>query len=107
MRGNGLEDKSFVSENQIEIEKGTLLGKVTDLPQLVEQLLDHYDQEGHLTRHDGAIPDNEVWVKIGGDHGGGSFKYTLQIANLKNTNSKHNTCLLVILDCKDSPDNLL
>ncbi len=27
-----------------------------------------------LTWHDGAIPSNEIWVKLGGDKGRGSFK---------------------------------
>ena len=30
----------------------------------------------------------------------------LQIGNLKNANSKHNTCLLILAECKDTPDNL-
>ena len=27
-----------------------------------------------LTWHDGTIPDNEIWLKLGGDKGGGYFK---------------------------------
>ena len=69
-------------------------------------LLDKYDKQGRLTWHDGAIPDDEIWVKIGGDHGGGSFKLMLQIANLHNPNSKFNTCLIQMVECKDSAENL-
>ena len=43
---------------------------------------------------------------MGSDHGGGSFKLTLQIANIANPNSKHNTCLLLISNRKDIPENL-
>lgn len=32
--------------------------------------------------------NNEIHVKIGGDHGGGSFKLSFQICNTKNPNSK-------------------
>ena len=35
--------------------------------------------------------NNEIHVKIGGDHGGGSFKMSLQIVNTANPNSKDNT----------------
>ena len=30
----------------------------------------------------------------------------LQVANVRNPNSKHNTCLLTVAECKDTPDNL-
>ena len=29
---------------------------------------------GRLTWHDGIIPDTEIWVKLGGDKGGKTFK---------------------------------
>lgn len=32
-----------------------------------------------LTWHDDNIPRDEVWVKIGGDKGGGSFKMSFQV----------------------------
>ena len=51
-------------------------------------------------------PEDEVWVKLGGGHGGGTFKLMLQIANVERSNSKHNTCLLAIAECKDTPDKL-
>lgn len=56
--------------------------------------------------HENTIPEDEVWIKVGADHVGGSFKITLQIANVRNPNSKLNTCLLLVADCKDSPENL-
>ena len=48
----------------------------------------------------------KIWVKVGGDHGGGSFKTMLQVANLPHANSRKNTFLLSIVNCKDTPQNL-
>ena len=36
-------------------------------------------REGTLTWHDGTIPDDEIWLKLGGDKGGGYFKMNFQI----------------------------
>ena len=36
---------------------------------------------GLLMWHDGGIPADEVWIKIGGDKGGSSFKMNFQIVN--------------------------
>ena len=33
-----------------------------------------------LTWHDGSIPRDEIWVKLGGDKGGGSFKMSFQVS---------------------------
>ena len=38
-----------------------------------------------LTWHNGEIPTNEVWVKLGGDKGGSSFKMNFQ--NVINPNT--------------------
>ena len=46
---------------------------VKDIPSFVSSLLDKNAQTGRLTWHGGAIPEGEIWVKIGADHGGGSF----------------------------------
>ena len=46
--------------------------------------------------HDGTIPSNEVWVKIGGDKGCGSFKLNMQVVNVTKPNSTRNSCLLAI-----------
>ena len=52
------------------------------------------------------IPDDEVHVKIGGDHGGGSFKMTYQIANVNNPNKLDNTVIFSIFEAKDTRANL-
>ena len=41
--------------------------------------------------HDGAIPESEVWVKFGGDKGGGSVKLNFQMVNVPHPNSVNNT----------------
>ena len=84
----------------------TPVATITDIPQYVTELLDQCDMENQLTQHNSTISKDEVWVKLGGDHGGGTFKLMLQIANLRKPNSKYNTCLLAIAECKDTPDNL-
>ena len=38
---------------------------------------------------------NEIHIKIGGDHGGGSFKISFQVANVENPNQKDNTVVLL------------
>ena len=39
-----------------------------------------------LTWHDGVISADEIWIKIGGDKGGGSFIMNFQICNVSNPN---------------------
>ena len=50
--------------------------------------------------------NNEVHIKIGGDHGGGSFKMSYQLANQKNPNSKANTVVFSLFEAKDNKINL-
>ena len=59
-----------------------------------------------LTWHNGAIPPDEIWVKIGGDKGGGSFKMNFQIVNVAHPNSPANTCIFCIFMAYDSVTNL-
>ncbi len=52
------------------------------------------------------IPEDEIWIKIGGDKGGGSFKMNFQICNVKSPNSKNNTCIFMLFEASDSVSNL-
>ena len=52
------------------------------------------------------IQNNEIHVKIGGDHGGGSFKMSYQIANVHNPNSTDNTIVFSIFEAKDYRSNI-
>ena len=54
-----------------------------------------------LTWHNGAIPESELWVKLGGDKGRGSFKFNLQLANMETPNSMKSTALLSVFKAGD------
>eukprot|EP00731_Ephydatia_muelleri_P005990 Em0003g238a len=41
---------------------------------VVVELLEENQRTGWLTWHDGVIPASEIWLKLGRDKGGGSFK---------------------------------
>ena len=63
-------------------------------------------REGTLTWHDGTIPDDEIWLKLGGDKGGGYFKMNFQIINTPAPNSVHNTCVFSYFEASDTLSNL-
>ena len=61
---------------------------------------------GKLTWHDGLIPEGEIWMKLGGDKGGSTFKLNIQILNIQNPNSKKNTCVTAMFEASDTITNL-
>lgn len=86
--------------------KNTPVVSISDLPTFVSNLLNQYQEKEKLTWHNQTILDDEIWIKIGGDHGGDSFKLVLEVANIENPNSKENTFLIRMVECKDSNENL-
>ena len=60
---------------------------------------------GRLTWHD-VIPSDEVWIKLGGDKGGGTFKMSFQIVNVPSPNCPQNTCVFCCFEADDSVPNL-
>ena len=60
---------------------------VTDLAGCVMDTLDKFEAQNLLTWEDIAIQEDKIWLKVGGDHGRGSVKMSLQIANIKSQNS--------------------
>lgn len=58
-----------------------------------------------LTWHDGRIPCDEIWVKLGRDKGGSSFM-SFQIINVMHPNSIQNTCVFAVFEAPDSVFNL-
>ena len=48
----------------------------------------------------------EIQVKIGGDHGGKSFKACYEICNTEKPNSKDNTIVYSLFEAKDYRSNL-
>ena len=61
----------------------------------------------HKTSPNGpSLPENEIWVKIGGDKGGGSFKFAFQIVNQPKPNSPDNTIVISCLEADDTLANM-
>ena len=86
--------------------KGTPIVYAKDLCSFVTDLLDKYNEQQLLDFHDGNIPDDHIWVKIGGDHGGDIFKLSLKIATVKSPNSRDNTFMITMFNGKDTAENL-
>ena len=47
-----------------------------------------------------------MWVKVGGDKGGGSFKMSFQVGNISTPNAPENTHVFAIYEGHDSATNL-
>ena len=97
------EDKHPNSTNGM-IQRDVPSAVIENLPEFVTMLLDEYEEAGMLRWND--MPENEVWIKVGGDHGGDSFKISIQIANQNNPNSKDNTIVIACFQTKDNYTNL-
>ncbi len=52
------------------------------------------------------IPNDEVWIKIGGDKGGSSLKMSFQVVNVDKPNSVTNSCVFAVFEASDSVLNL-
>ncbi|CAH1248635.1 Hypp8330 [Branchiostoma lanceolatum] len=89
--------------DQVRIPTGHLLAAKVDIGMNWNQCR---KLRSTLTWHAGKIPEKEIWVKVGGDHGGGSFKMAFQILNKERPNSKSNTTVFCIFNAKDSRENL-
>ena len=79
---------------------------IRDIPSFVRYTLNRFDEKGLLTWHNRQIHHDEIWIKVGADHGGNSLKMTLQTANLERPNSKSNTFLCCLFEGKDTHENL-
>ena len=49
---------------------------------------------------------DEVWLKVGSDEGGGSFKFCFQVVNCRPPNSADHTVVLALLEADDSLHNM-
>ena len=101
-----VEYRSFLNEENSNSRYDAPFGSVVSLIELVDKLLDSYSEKQLLTWHNGCIPHNEIWVKIGGDHGKKSLKFTLQIVNTEKPNSQKNTVVIAMAPVRDSHENL-
>ena len=86
------------------VEKSMPGAYITHLPTFVTDLLDKYFETGQLVWN--GIPTSEIWVKVGADHGQGSLKMALQVANTNSPNSKNNTVLCSLFKGKDDRENV-
>ena len=82
-------------------------GRAADLPRFLDRLLDSYDEQNLLTWNEGSIPEDEIWIKIGEDHGKHLLKITLQIANTAKPNAIHNSVVKAITAVQDTHDNII
>ncbi|XP_071944865.1 uncharacterized protein [Antedon mediterranea] len=80
--------------------------QVKNLIQKIHQNLSELESLNLLTWHGGLIPNDEIWLKIGGDKGGGNFKLMYQICNVAHPNSLNNTINLLVFEGTDNLFNL-
>ncbi len=73
---------------------------VSDVHGFTMKMIQQYDNEGKLTWH-GGLPEDELWLKVGGDFGQETFKFCAQLINFAKPNSSDNT---VIMNVSEAPD---
>ena len=71
-----------------------------------KHLMVNYSSVHRVTWHEGAIPEDEVWLKLGGDKGGGTVKLCFQHLNVPCPNAPENTCVFSIFEAPDTYTNL-
>ena len=106
--GNGLraeEIPAFVMKGKKMITAIKPWCYLFNLVGYVIKFLSDLDETRQLCDHP-FIPDNEIHLKIGGDHGGGSFKMSFQIGNVYSPNKPQNTVIFSIMEAKDYKSNL-
>lgn len=96
------QDETTHEEKQITVP----VPRADYLPTFITKLLDQYYEKKALTWHSGRIPQHQVWMKIGADSGGGSFKVVLSPLNVEKPNAKDNCFLILMAEVKDSNKNL-
>ena len=100
-----VEDRLFIREEDSEYRAP--YGRIAGLTSFVDRLLDSYEKQNMLTWHKDTIPRDEIWVKIGGDHGKNSLKFTLQIANTDRPNARQNTIVIALAAVRDTHENIV
>ena len=66
----------FLDRNtNAEVQRDTPIARIENIPLFVENLLEQYQSKDKLTWHNDTIPENEIWVKVGGDHGGTASRF--------------------------------
>ena len=81
-------------------------GKHNQLPNDKGLIINRLISVHRVTWHEGAIPEDEVWLKLGGDKGGGTLKMCFQHLNVSSPNAPENTCVFSIFEATDTHTNL-
>ncbi|KAL5493971.1 hypothetical protein EMCRGX_G015225 [Ephydatia muelleri] len=97
---------TFLTASKNEEVRGAPHAFIPRLQDSVFDLLEDNARCNNLTWHNGRIPETEIWVKVGGDKGGSSFKMNFQIVNTPTPNSVQNTCVFSVFEAGDSTTNL-
>ena len=95
----------FKDEDNNLIRQPAPIVQVTSLQSFLVEKLEKYKRENKLI-WPSYIPKDKIWIKIGGDKGGGSFKACAQIVNVQYPNSPKNTTVFASMEAPDYYDNL-
>ena len=104
---NFIEVKRKIFLDEQNKEHNTPFGRIANLSKFVDYLLNSYETQNMLTWQMGHIPQDEIWIKIGGDHGKNSLKFTLQVANTDKPNAYRNTIVIGIASVRDTHANMV
>ena len=58
-------------------------------------------RQNALVWHNRVILEDEIWINVGGDNGGSTFKLAFQIVDTKHPNSLRNT---IVFAWSEAPD---
>ena len=97
---------SFKNGQKEEYFRQTQAIFIENIENYLFNLLNQYQSQNELSWHGGSIPEEKIWVKIGGDHGQGSLKVTLQTLNVEKPNSKFFTSIIAMANVPDNVKNL-
>ncbi|XP_071945125.1 uncharacterized protein [Antedon mediterranea] len=92
--------RSETSPDGIEL-RSTPTVKLKNIKKVVFSYLDEHSRLNNLSPN-----NNEVWIKFGGDKGGGSTKFEVQICSLAKPNSINNIIVVLIFDAPDMMFNI-
>ncbi len=95
----------FKDEDNNLVRKPAPIVQVTSLQSFLIEKLERYEKENKLI-WPSYIPKDKIWIKIGGDKGGGSFKACAQIVNVQYPNSPNNTTIFATMEAPDYYDNM-
>ncbi|KAL5467165.1 hypothetical protein EMCRGX_G031357 [Ephydatia muelleri] len=97
---------SFQHKDGGEVIKQAPIASIPHLWDRIVTVLEQNQSNGKLTWHNGVIPSEEIWIKLGGDKGGGTFKFCFQILNVAAPNSTDCTNVISLFEAADSLTNL-